>query len=453
MGESTLCEAMGLPPRAASVWGDEPLAALSELVSRNLFQLVPASHFTIEQLTAAYNQTRVDYMVPMPMNAARLAEYIALYDVDLEHSVVAVDGDQILGLGMLGVRPAWSWITRLGVLPGRRRRGVGEAIVLYLLTASEHVGAEIVTLEVIKNNLPAYGLFRKWDFQETRELIILRRPPGPPAHAPFGEFRWLDKPEALALADTRPLPLSWINATASFANADGVGGMTVELPDGSYGWLVFQRYRFILTRLTIGMQRGDPTALTHALLAALYQRYPDVDTNVENVSVTNPHLEGFLTAGFVESFRRVEMYRVRTPILPHVVEPVRSIVARRRVLVVDDEENVAMTLQAGLEALDNCEIVVATNGKEAWQLFEQQPFDLLITDYKMPGMDGMTLAARVRERYPHMSIILMTAYGEGDEALRSRADRAAIQRLLSKPVGIAEIRRVAAEELERPAPS
>ena len=67
-------------------------------------QLVPASSFSIDQLVAAYNQTRVDYLVPMPMNAARLAEYIHIYDVDLDHSQVAVEGDQILGLAMLGVR-------------------------------------------------------------------------------------------------------------------------------------------------------------------------------------------------------------------------------------------------------------------------------------------------------------------------------------------------------------
>ena len=43
----------------------------------NAIKLIPASEFSIEQLAAIYNQTRVDYMVPMPMNAARLADYVA----------------------------------------------------------------------------------------------------------------------------------------------------------------------------------------------------------------------------------------------------------------------------------------------------------------------------------------------------------------------------------------
>ena len=65
-------------------------------------KLIPADQFTIEQLTEAYNQTRVDYIVPMPMNAARLQEYIDVYDVELAASWVAVnEQDEPLGLGML----------------------------------------------------------------------------------------------------------------------------------------------------------------------------------------------------------------------------------------------------------------------------------------------------------------------------------------------------------------
>jgi len=274
----------------------------------NPCQLVPASHFTLEQLVEAYNHTRVDYMVPMPMNAARLAEYIHVYDVDMEQSVVAVDGERVLGLAMLGVRPDRAWVTRLGVLPNRRRRGVGEALLLYLLAASDRLGISLVTLDVIKGNLPAHTLFVKWGFHETREMIILRRPPGPPQHTAAGRCRWLSRAEALAVAQTRPRPLTWINDTASLAHADCVLGLTVNLPCGSRGWLVFQKHRYYLTRLTMATVEGDPTAVGRALFYYLYQAYPDIDTNVENVAVTNPHLAAFLDAGFVEAFRRVEMY-------------------------------------------------------------------------------------------------------------------------------------------------
>jgi CheY-like chemotaxis protein len=71
----------------------------------------------------------------------------------------------------------------------------------------------------------------------------------------------------------------------------------------------------------------------------------------------------------------------------------------------------------------------------------------LITDYKMPGTDGITLAARVRQLYPRTVIIMITAYG--DETLREQAARASIQRVLDKPVGLGEIRCVALEALGR----
>ena len=64
--------------------------------------LVHASEFSIETLTDAYNQTRVDYMVPMPLNADRLREYVSIYDIDMERSVVAMAGEQILGINMIG---------------------------------------------------------------------------------------------------------------------------------------------------------------------------------------------------------------------------------------------------------------------------------------------------------------------------------------------------------------
>ena len=201
------------PPTSAANprWQTPPLMTAEEIDSS--LQLVPASSFSIDQLVAAYNQTRVDYLVPMPMNAARLAEYIHIYDVDLDHSQVAVDGDQILGLAMLGVRPGRTWITRLGVLPIKRRRGAGEALMRALLDAADQLRINCACLEVIKHNTPAHALFLKLGFIETRELLILRRPPGPPVEIPTAEVGWLDRAEALALLDTRTTPPAWTNET------------------------------------------------------------------------------------------------------------------------------------------------------------------------------------------------------------------------------------------------
>ena len=92
-------------------------------LSNVAIKLIPASRFTIDELTAISNQPRVDYMVPMPMNAARLAEYVQTYDVDMRHSLVASENGVLRGVAMLGVRADRTWVTRLGVIPSTRRGG------------------------------------------------------------------------------------------------------------------------------------------------------------------------------------------------------------------------------------------------------------------------------------------------------------------------------------------
>ena len=122
-----------------------------------------------------------------------------------------------------------------------------------------------------------------------------------------------------------------------------------------------------------------------------------------------------------------------------------EIARTQRILIVDDEANLASTLKAGLSRLLKCQVVSATSGQEALQILEQQPFDLLITDYKMPGMDGVALAARVREQYPRTVIMMVTAYG--DEQVLKQAARLAIRRVLDKPVRLPDVYSAALEVL------
>lgn len=123
-----------------------------------------------------------------------------------------------------------------------------------------------------------------------------------------------------------------------------------------------------------------------------------------------------------------------------------SNIESRRILVVDDEKHITWMLREALEGLSNCEIVTAANGEQALQLFEAQPFDLLITDYKMPETDGLTLSARVRELYPQTVIVMLTAYS--NVTLLEQAADVSIRYVLNKPVKVSEIRRIASEALD-----
>lgn len=119
---------------------------------------------------------------------------------------------------------------------------------------------------------------------------------------------------------------------------------------------------------------------------------------------------------------------------------------RHRVLVVDDEPTVALIIQQALKRLPDCDIVTASNGHDAWQLFQKESFDLLITDYNMPDMDGMTLARHVRHQSPRTVVIMITAYSSPQ--LTDATTDTIIQQVLNKPIGISEIRHLVLEALK-----
>lgn len=274
-------------------------------------QILTADHYTFEQLTEAYNQTRVDYLIPMPMNVARLREYAHAYDVDLSCSCVAVDETNMLGLGMLGIRNGRSWITRLGVLPSGRRRGVGYAIMEALVEKSKERCVDTIWLEVIAGNTPAHELFRKFDFVETRDLIVARRPPNPATAVPqsgIKQVTTLDHEEAIILLSHRKNRPNWLNETESLQNTRNLSALLVELENGGRGWITYHASLFQLTRILVEVTAGETVEVTEACLNVLHHRHIRQDAKTENILDDEQWL-GYKKAGYIESFRRIEMIK------------------------------------------------------------------------------------------------------------------------------------------------
>jgi ribosomal protein S18 acetylase RimI-like enzyme len=275
-------------------------------------ELIPADRFSLQELTDLYNQTRVDYLVPMPMNASRLGDYVHDFDIDLAQSCVArsIDGEA-LGLCMLGVRHHQTWITRLGVLPATRRSGAGGALMDCMLENTRALGVMEIQLEVIKNNLPAYNLFLRKQFIETGEYLIMRRAPHPSPEPLHGDVDWLDTDQALEALQSYPYHLTWINAPESMQNAHDVEGLHLTLPDGSAGWLVYRNTKFTLrstlSHLIIHTKQGNPSEVGTQLLLHLHTHYPHHDTYAENIHKEDAHLPAFQTLSYFENFSRLEM--------------------------------------------------------------------------------------------------------------------------------------------------
>lgn len=106
-----------------------------------------------------------------------------------------------------------------------------------------------------------------------------------------------------------------------------------------------------------------------------------------------------------------------------------------RILIVDDEAGIRNTLNEFLK--DRFETLVAEDGAQALTLINEKSFDLIISDWKMPKLDGLQLLAKVREVSPLSSFILMTAHGTIDGAVKAIQDGA--DDYLSKPVEFAEL--------------
>ena len=123
---------------------------------------------------------------------------------------------------------------------------------------------------------------------------------------------------------------------------------------------------------------------------------------------------------------------------------------RKQVLIVDDEPNLRKILSAQLTR-DGYDVLTAEDGEQGLQLLREHHIDLVITDLKMPKVDGMTLLKKALEEEPELPVILITAHGTIDtavEALKSGAfdfvtkpfDKDEVRQIVSKALRTRELR-------------
>jgi adenylate cyclase len=103
------------------------------------------------------------------------------------------------------------------------------------------------------------------------------------------------------------------------------------------------------------------------------------------------------------------------------------------VLIVDDEPDIRDSLQMLLEAgLENIQVAVAEGGQAALDILGRRPIDLIITDYKMPGMNGLEFLGRAQKIAPKTPRILVTAFPDLEIAIRA-INEAGIENFFTKP--------------------
>jgi CheY-like chemotaxis protein len=117
-----------------------------------------------------------------------------------------------------------------------------------------------------------------------------------------------------------------------------------------------------------------------------------------------------------------------------------------RVLIADDEESIRL-LVARAVGMDGHDTVTAEDGAEALEILvrENGAFDLLLTDIKMPVMDGIALALTAARDFPDLTILLMTGFA--DQRERASGLNAIVHDVVTKPFSVADIRNAVAAAL------
>ena len=115
----------------------------------------------------------------------------------------------------------------------------------------------------------------------------------------------------------------------------------------------------------------------------------------------------------------------------------QSGIPAKKILVVDDEESIRFFISQVLTAA-GFDVMTAKNGTQAWELFQQNGYDLVITDFHIPGINGLRLAENIKRRCPEIAVILIS--GSDLDQIRSSGGLQNIDYLVSKPFMGADIR-------------
>ncbi len=120
--------------------------------------------------------------------------------------------------------------------------------------------------------------------------------------------------------------------------------------------------------------------------------------------------------------------------------------ATSKIMVIDDEKIVGDMAKLSLEQ-DGYSVETFLNAEPALKRLQEERFDVVVTDYKMKGIDGMEVLKTVKDRYPKTQVIMITAFANLDAAIE--ALRRDVHDFFPKPVKIKELKASIKRALEK----
>jgi RimJ/RimL family protein N-acetyltransferase len=265
----------------------------------------PALTLSFDELASAFNASFAGYFYPQQMTGASFARRVRLEQIDLEHSLLAFDGETFVGLALLGIRGARGWCGGFGVVPDRRGRGHAGEMMTALLSEATDCGLKHLSLEVLSRNTPAIHLYERAGMRVTRELLILER---------AGVVNEPD--ESIQLNETDPTTLlRHFHRLHQTANAWQRDLPTLLITEGARGFYLGVSTEPSAYALAVTWSEGrthlidlaaPDTEQAEALCARLTE-IPDV-VRIVNEPEESIFVYALIKHGFVEIDRQLEMH-------------------------------------------------------------------------------------------------------------------------------------------------
>src|SRR5262245_58912542 len=117
-----------------------------------------------------------------------------------------------------------------------------------------------------------------------------------------------------------------------------------------------------------------------------------------------------------------------------------------RVLVIDDQEDHAKAVAESLQRV-GYECAIATSGSAGAKKIEKEDFDVVLTDLRMEGLDGLAILRKAKQEQPDAEVVVITGHGDVKTAVQAIKEGAA--HYLFKPVNMAELRAIVDKTAER----
>lgn len=138
-------------------------------------RFVPASSVSLETYAAAFNAAFRGYQFPVEVNAEWFARRVRIEQHDLQQSLVAYEGDSVVGVAGLAIRGYAGWVCGFGVVPEQRGRGRGREMMAAIMQRARACGLRRLSLEVLARNEAARRLYEGVGMRVSRDLLMLER--------------------------------------------------------------------------------------------------------------------------------------------------------------------------------------------------------------------------------------------------------------------------------------